>query len=75
MKHRKYNYVVGFSGENQCVYGRDKYSQEFKTMVSSYVNPMTRGEAEEYAKRLTPASPVNRYVFKLVPVMRIKESP
>ncbi len=65
MRHRKHNYVVGFGGENQCAYGKDTDG------VYDYVDLLTKAEAEEKTKTLEPSKPSNRYVFKLVPVLRV----
>ncbi len=66
MRHRKHNYVVGFSGEENCVYGSDDANEKY-----CFINPMTRLEAEKQAKTLENSLPAKRYVFKLVPVMSI----
>jgi len=68
MRHRKQNYVVGFGGANQCAYGCDAQDLH-KNQVASFVDLMTKGEAEIAAKQLSPALPTRRYVFKLVPVL------
>ena len=71
MRHRKQNYVVGFGGVGQCVYGKDEKDERYTNKVASYIQPMTRREAEVAAKQLTRTT-ANRYVFKLVPVLCIE---
>lgn len=71
MRHRKHNYVVGFSGENQIAYGQDIEDPRYTEKVASYTELMTKGEAEEVAKRLASVGNSKRYVFKLVPVLCI----
>ena len=67
MRHRKQNYVVGFGGEGQCIYGEDVEDERYATKVSSFTQPMTRGEAEVAAKSLSVGGS-KRYIFKLVTV-------
>lgn len=68
MRHRKHNYVIGFGGEDQCIYGKDVKDKRFVNKVADFIQPMTKDEAEFQVKKLDPAKPIKRYVFKLVPV-------
>lgn len=66
---RKHNYVVGFVGERQCVYGKDKFDDRFQTDVSDYIKPMTINQAIRQLKTLTG----KKAIYKLVKVEPRKE--
>ena len=61
---RKHNYVVGFSGENQCIYGKDKNNQ------ADYISPMTILQAIRELKSLAGD---NKAIYKLVKIVPTKE--
>lgn len=49
---RKNNYVCGFKGDNQIVYGKD-HSSDMKLIKGnrSWIQPMTLGQAKKYAEK------------------------
>jgi len=62
---RKHNYVVGYEGVNQCVYGKDDCREQ------CWVNPLTLKQAQKMAKELETIDGKKIYkgkVFKLVEV-------
>ncbi len=61
---RNHNYIIGFSGERQCVYGKDKDNQ------ADYISPMTILQAIRALKSLTGD---NKTIYKLVEVNPAKE--
>lgn len=61
MKKSKHEYVVGFRGDHQAVYGKD---YEGKSM---FADKLTLFQAKRKAKDLFP-SRVPRVIYKLVPV-------
>lgn len=61
MKPRKHNYVVGYVGENQVAYGKDKEG------LATWVELMTFKQAHSRVKKLS-STEVSRAVFKLVSV-------
>jgi len=65
---RKDNYLVGFRGKGQCVYGKEK----LKTLgyVASYTQPMTISLAIKQLKMLSPGK---KAIYKLVKVDPKKE--
>lgn len=63
---KKYNYLVGYVGENQCVYGQDVYNDKFRTKVASFTQPMTIPQAKRAIKRLSTKT--KKVIYKLVPV-------
>lgn len=68
MKERKHNYVVGYVGEKQCAYGKER-----KDGIS-FVDLLTLDQANSRIKKL--ASPeADRAIYKLVPVKVIKGKP
>jgi len=70
MKMRKHNYVVGFVGDNQAIYGKDQHSNKFKNDIAAYVSPMTILQAIQQLKTLTGKKKV---IYKLVEVDQQKE--
>ena len=61
---RKHNYLVGYRGENQCVYGDQKLPCEFTT-------PMTLTEAEKLSREVNCREGkkiIRSVVYKLVEV-------
>ena len=66
---RKHNYVVGFIGENQCVYGKDIHDDRLKDDIASYVAPLTIHQAIRQLKTLTG----RKAIYKLVKVEPKKE--
>jgi hypothetical protein len=65
MKSRKNNYVVGYMGERQCAYGKDRNGR------ADWVDLLTFNQAKGRIKKL--ASPeASRAIYKLVPVEVIK---
>ncbi len=69
MKDRKHNYVVGFEGESQVVYGKDVSSEQFKNDIASYTAPMTILQAIRQLGTLNG----KKAVYKLVKVDPKKE--
>ena len=62
---RKYNYVIGYKGEGQCIYGKDK------NKLSMFCDPMTLFQAKQSAKRtftLTSRGKTKTFVYKLIKV-------
>lgn len=59
---RKKNYVVGFAGEGQCVYGIGT--------GEAHIQPMTYEQAQHEVMTLNEDRRDTRTVFKLVPVPR-----
>jgi hypothetical protein len=59
MKPRKHNYVVGFVGENQVAYGKDRDGH------ADYIELLTLNQAKSGIKKLADTP---RAIFKLVPV-------
>ena len=64
-KERKHNYVVGYKGEGQCVYGR----QESKGAYTENIAPMTPFQARRMLKKMRCA---NACIFKLVPTEAVQ---
>lgn len=62
---RKHNYVVGFEGETQCVYGKDSAGK------ASYTYPLTIFQAKSRVKKLFKLTRVKRCIYKLVLVESI----
>ena len=69
---RKHNYVIGFSGEKQVAYGK-KVSGEVYDRTNSYVELLTRKEAEKEIKTLLKPSylKAKRFIYKLVEIYTI----
>ena len=42
---RKHNYVIGYEGERQCIYGKDKDNK------SEFCDPMTLFQAKQSVKK------------------------
>ncbi len=63
-KLRKHNYLIGFAGEKQVVYGKDE------DLVSQWVHPMTPVQAKKAMQGLGSGE---KRVFKLVEVDVDKE--
>ncbi len=61
---RKHNYLVGFIGAKQCVYGQDKFATQFNTKVAGYTSPMTILQAIRQLKTLNG----EKAIYKLVKV-------
>lgn len=62
---RKHNYVVGYEGDGQCVYGVDDGN------CQQWINPVTLYQAKKMSKKIiTPQirKPVKSVVYKLVKV-------
>ncbi len=68
---RKYNYLVAFKGDGQCVYGKDVKEERFKNDIASYTQPMTIHQA--IRQRKTLSSNGKKVVYKLVEVDPQKE--
>lgn len=66
---KKYNYLVGYAGENQCVYGQDVYDDKFETKVASFTRPMTILQAKRALKQLS--SKTKKVVYELVPMSEV----
>lgn len=60
---RKHNYVVGYIGEGQVVYGKDE------SELARYVTLLTLSQARKSVKRLKSPN-VKSVVYKLVKVKR-----
>ena len=60
MDDRKHNYVVGFEGNNQCIYGRGAGENN--------LDPMTLFQAKRQVRTLGQSRGVKRTIYKLVPV-------
>lgn len=59
----RHKYLVGYEGDNQCVYGKD-----FE-LVAQWADPLTLKQAVERIKELDGNS--DRHIYKLVSVARI----
>ncbi len=62
MKERKHNYLVGYVGEGQCVYGR-LFEGEFH-----WAQPMTLAQSKRLLRGLHPTPKQKTTVYKLVPI-------
>lgn len=62
---RKHNYLVGFVGEKQYVYGEDVCDDQYTTKVSSFTRPMTIWQAVKAIKQLGKGK---KTIYKLVPL-------
>ena len=61
---RKHNYVVGYEGEGQCIYGKDDNTY-------NYIDLLTLWQAQKLAKRVVcqQGKKINKsIVYKLVEV-------
>lgn len=61
---RKDNYVVGFEGQYQCIYGKDENTS------SKWVQPLTLIQAKKQVRELC-TSTSRRCIYKLVKVSSI----
>lgn len=66
---RKHNYVCGYLGDSQCIYGKEF---EGKFTNKNWIDPITLFEAKQYAKKLNKMFNLSgneaMKVFKLVEV-------
>ena len=62
-KQLKHQYVVGYHGEKQCVYGPND-----KDSSTRYIDRLTLSQARRELKRLSSGTPHQRTIYKLVPV-------
>jgi hypothetical protein len=68
MKERKHNYVVGFVGEKQVVYGKDRKTELHLNPGSfQWAEPMTLLQARRALKSLV-GSGSKVAIYKLIPV-------
>ena len=61
---RKHNYLVGYQGEGQCVYGKEEEGRGF-------VDPLTLLQAKRLVKKivtLTRRGKIKSVVYKLVEI-------
>lgn len=61
----KHKYVVGFVGENQCVYGKDRYSETYECEVASFTHPLTLWQAKRQLKKLSSGK---KTIYELKPI-------
>ena len=66
---RKHNYVVGFEGEGNVAYGKDR--EESKYRVSGWTHLLTLFQAKQQVKKLSKPNRGKRYIYKLVKVESI----
>ena len=59
---RRHNYIVGYRGERQCIYGRGGGMSS----QHAYIDPFTLTEAKKFLKTLS--LPHRAKVYKLVEV-------
>lgn len=64
----KHKYLVGFIGDRQCVYGKDKKDSRFANPVASYTQPMTIRQAVRQLKILTG----RKTIYELKPISTTK---
>lgn len=63
---RKHNFVVGYEGEDQCIYAKEKGSNH-----PDYLSPLTLLQARKLSKTITCGQSgkiIKSAVFKLVKV-------
>ena len=66
MGERRNNYVVGFEGNHQVVYGRPEW--DGYRYVAVHLKLMTLARAKKEVLTLGRAKRVKRVIYKLVPV-------
>lgn len=62
---RKHNYVIGYEGEGQCIYGKDE------NKLSMFCDPMTLFQAKQSVKKIfcfNNSHLRKTFVYKLVKV-------
>lgn len=63
-KRAKHKYLVGFIGDYQVVYGKDKFSCEYQKDITSYTKPMTLLQAKRQLKSLSG----KKTIYELKPI-------
>ena len=67
---RKHNYVVGYEGENQCVYGEER--RKLHKQNEGIATPMTLKQAQKLSRKIISPGDNNKIiksvVYKLVKV-------
>jgi hypothetical protein len=72
-KRGKKEFVVGYEGERQCVYGPDvRISNTCPTTVATYVDRMTLAQAERKLETFNRQH--TRVIYRLVPFKVVKPS-
>lgn len=61
-KERKHNYLVGYEGEGEVIYGKDG-----STGNSTYADPLTLCQARLRVKKLSKNNKHERTIYRLVP--------
>lgn len=67
----KYKYVVGYPGDNQCVYGKEIIEIKPNADIKRWATPMTLYQAKRALKRLRSFD--EGLIFELVAVNPTKE--
>jgi hypothetical protein len=63
----KHKYLVGFIGDNQVVYGKDKYCNQCESDIASYTKPLTLLQAKRQLKQLGG----EKTIYELKPVSNL----
>lgn len=66
---RKHNYLIGYRGEEQCVYGNDDSG------IFDWTNPLTLSQAKKLSKKtytMEKGKKIKSTVYKLVEVKEKK---
>jgi hypothetical protein len=61
----KHKYLVGFTGDNQCVYGKDVFDEKCG-YISQYCSPMTIHQVTQLLKKFH--KPERVAIYQLVPI-------
>ena len=64
---RKHKYLVGYTGENQCLYDFKETDIHSRT----WVNPLTIFQANQFIKKLA-SDDAEKAIYELVPIKIIK---
>ncbi len=62
---RKHNYVCGYPGENQVIYGNDN---GHTLTGKNWTHPMTLFQAKQYVKKINKRINQGMVVFKIVEI-------
>lgn len=63
----KHKYLVGFIGDKQVVYGKDQYSDTYKSDIAAYTKPMTLLQAKRQLKSLSG----EKTIYELRPISNL----
>ena len=66
----KYNYIVGFEDDSQCVYGKDIFDKHYGHDIPSFTRPMTIYQAIRQLKSLSGSK---KAIYKLIKIDPKKE--